>query len=109
LSVKGQPAAGAIVALHPQGGGDLEEWHSGFPRGQVAADGSFELETYDEKDGAPAGDYIVVVTWPEGSDPGNDEAPTRDKLGGKYAEPTTSPFKVKIEAGPTTIPPIKIP
>jgi hypothetical protein len=109
LFVKSQPAAGAMVILRPQGEVNLDEWFSGFPHGQVAADGSFELETYEEKDGAPAGDYVVLVTWPASSEPGNDEAPTVDKLAGRYAEPTTSQIKAKVEAGPTTLPPIKIP
>ena len=109
LLVKSQPAAGARVILHPQGGGNPDEWFAGYPRGEVGADGSFEVGTYGDKDGAPAGDYVVLVTWPAATDPANEEAPTVDKLGGKYAEPTTSQFKAKVEAGPTTLPPIKIP
>jgi hypothetical protein len=109
LFVKSQPAVGALVVLRPEGEVDLAEWFTGFPHGQVAADGSFELETYGEKDGAPAGNYVVLVTWPASSEPGNDEAPTVDRLAGRYAEPSASQFKAKVDAAPTTIPPIKIP
>ncbi len=109
LFVKSQPAAGALVILRPQDEANLDEWFAGFPHGQVAADGSFELETYGEKDGAPAGNYVVLVTWPASSEPGNDEAPTVDRLAGRYAEPSTSQFKATVDAAPTTIPPIKIP
>src|SRR5688500_5193837 len=59
LFVKSQPAAGALVILRPQDESNLDQWFAGFPHGQVAADGSFELETYGEKDGAPAGNYVV--------------------------------------------------
>jgi hypothetical protein len=109
LLVKSQPAAGAIVALQPQGG-NPEEWWSGFPRGHVEADGTFHLETYADKDGAPAGEYIVTVTWPDAAAvAGNEEASAPDKLGGRYADAATSKLKAKIDAGPTEIPPIQIP
>lgn len=109
LFVKSQPANGAQVILHPQGGESAAEWFSGFPHGKVESDGSFELETYGEKDGAPAGEYVVLVTWPTASDPSNEEAPTQDRLGGRYADPGSSQFKVKVDSAPTTLPPIKIP
>lgn len=108
LTIKSQPAAGAMITLRPQGGGNPEEWTAGYPRGLVQADGSFELETYGEKDGAPAGDYVALVIWPE-AHAGEDEVPTVDRLAGRYSEPTTSKFQVKIDAAPTEIPPISIP
>src|SRR5215208_1598658 len=60
LMVKGQPAAGAQVVLRPP---NPDQWEGGFPRATVAADGTFEIETYGNKDGAPAGDYQVVIAW----------------------------------------------
>jgi hypothetical protein len=108
LTIKSQPAAGAIITLSPQGGGNPEVWVAGYPRAVVQADGSFELETYGEKDGAPAGDYLALVLWPE-ANAGDDETPTVDRLGGRYSEPATSKLAVKIDAAPTEIPPINIP
>ena len=108
LTVKSQPAAGALITLQPQGGGNPDEWSAGYPRGRVGADGSFELETYGEKDGAPAGDYAALVVWPEATS-GDDEAATVDRLAGRYSEPSSSKLQVKINTAPTEIPPISIP
>jgi hypothetical protein len=108
LLVKGQPAAGALVILQPQGGGNPQEWAAGFPRAQVAADGSFDVETYGEKDGAPAGDYVVLVSWTS-VDPQNEEASTPDRLGGRYSDASTSPLRAKVESRPTELAPIKLP
>jgi hypothetical protein len=110
LLVKSQPAAGALVVLRPQTGDSPEEWPYGFPRAQVQADGTFELETYGTKDGAPAGDYTVLVSWPETvTNPADEEASPPDRLGGRYNDPATSKLKAKIDPKPTEIPPIQIP
>ena len=109
LFVKGQPAAGATLIFQPQGGGSHEEWTSGFPRADVVADGSFDVETYGEKDGAPAGDYVVLITWREKVDPQNEEATPPDRLGNRYNDPATSQLRAKVEAKPTELPPIKLP
>jgi hypothetical protein len=63
------------------------------------------------KHGAPAGDYIVTITWPE-------EAPAKpkvmsteqsppdmpDRLNGRYSLPTRSTLQAVIKAGSNTIP-----
>ena len=107
LFVKSQPAAGAIVVLSPQDG-DARQWPGGFPRGQVEADGSFAIETYGNKDGAPAGDYTVLVTW-TGGDSESEEAQSADKLRGRYSDPERSKLKAKVEAGGTKLPKIELP
>ena len=115
--VKGQlfyankPAAGAKVTFSPEGGGTPEEWISGYPRAVVGADGTFELETYAVKDGAPAGKYKVLVSYPlnavllnspehateegDGSD---------DRLQGRYLNPDTTPLTATVEAKPNELP-----
>ena len=106
LFVKGQPAAGAQVVLRPP---NPDEWPDGFPRATVAADGSFDVETYGNKDGAPAGDYTVVVTWTvNAAKPDAEDTAMVDRLGGKY-DPTNSKLSAKVEAGPTTLPAIRLP
>jgi hypothetical protein len=109
LFVKSQPATGATVIFHPRGSGP-EEWTSGYPRAHVAADGTFELETYGDKDGAPAGDYTVVVTWPRGAaDEQSEDTQMIDRLGGRYSDPATSKLQATVNSSPTEVPPIRLP
>jgi hypothetical protein len=39
------------------------------PRGEIQADGTFRMSTFKEGDGAPEGEYRVLVTPPENADP----------------------------------------
>ena len=98
--VNGKPAVGAFVLFIPA----LESANSPDPRPRatVGDDGSFRLSTYGTEDGAPAGDYLVTVTWPlDGRD---DE----DKLRGRYAEPGRSKLKATVKEGPTEVPPFRL-
>jgi hypothetical protein len=109
LFVKSQPAVGASVIFHPRDSGP-EEWTSGYPRARVAADGSFELETYGDKDGAPAGDYLVLVTWPQGAaSEETEDTQMIDRLGGRYGDFATSKLQATVKSSPTELPPIRIP
>src|SRR5438034_10853524 len=55
-----QPAAGAVVAFHPKDA--KNELTAMRPMGSVQPDGTFSLVTGKDQ-GAPAGEYIVTVTW----------------------------------------------
>jgi hypothetical protein len=107
LLVQGKPAEGALVILHPKDDPKSAEWSAGFPHGTTAADGKFELATYADNDGAPAGDYVVLVSWTT-PNPQNEEATGPDKLGGRYADPATSKLTAKVEPRPTELPPINV-
>lgn len=103
LLIDDQPAPGAMLVLHPVGGGyDAER-----PRATVAADGSFALTTYDGQDGAPAGEYIVTAQWYASA---NKDAPGPwpNILPSKYASPESSDLRVQIAAAPNELPPIVI-
>ncbi len=58
LTVRGEPGAGLVVVLNPQGG-KYEPRHQ--TRGVVDAKGEFQLSTYSEGDGAPEGTYTLFV------------------------------------------------
>src|SRR4029079_18674285 len=62
VSVNGDPAAGAVIVFHPDGGG----LQAVPPTAVVARDGTFALATGD-KPGAAAGNYVVTVTWADTS------------------------------------------
>jgi hypothetical protein len=107
LTVAGKPADGATVILQPKEA-NREEWSEGFPRATVGADGKFQVSTYGENDGAPAGDYIILVSWLV-PNPANEEASGPDRLGGRYIEPDKSKLTATVEPRPTELPPIRLP
>jgi len=107
LTVGGKPAEGATVMFQPKDANPTD-WSAGYPRATVAADGKFQVSTYGENDGAPAGDYVILITW-EAPNPANEEASGPDRLGGRYINPEKSTLTAKIEPRPTELPPIKLP
>ena len=54
------------------------------------------------RDGAPAGQYDVTITW--GVDGRDDE----DRLNGRYREPGQSKLTATVKEGPNEIPPFKL-
>ena len=102
LTINGKPAAGALVQLIASGPGP--DVRDSRPWGLVAADGTFQLATYETGTGAPAGDYRLTITWPvDAARPGSP-----DRLKGKYADPAAAHFPVTIRAGATEIPSIEL-
>jgi hypothetical protein len=89
VTVGGQPAAGAFVLLVPVN--ESSQPTDPRPRAEVQADGSFMVWTYAPDDGAPAGEYVVTITW-EDRDIG-------DKLGGRFADPKTSTLRASVKEG----------
>ncbi len=112
LFVGGQPAAGAELLFQPLDA-SAERWLAGMPHALVRDDGTFAVETYETKDGvadgAPEGEYIVLVKWltkptvPQGERAGDDHAPY-DRLFGKHYNPATATLRAKIAAPLTILP-----
>jgi hypothetical protein len=69
------------------------------PRGQVEADGTFTLTTYEAGDGAPAGEYQVTVEWWLASGKPGDDRPPANRLPARYARAETSKLTARIEPG----------
>jgi hypothetical protein len=108
LFYQGKAPRGALVQFRPATGGD-QPWPSGYPRGEVQADGTFEIGTETSNDGAPAGEYIITATWmvsPSGSD--DPESATVDQFQGKYRDPTKSTLKATVTAPITYLPRIDL-
>jgi hypothetical protein len=94
----GQPAAGALVILHP-----LEKGKSApKPHGRVGADGSFTLNTYNTNDGAPPGRYAVTVHWRWQND--DDDEEEGNRLPARLASPATSGLQTEIHPGENQLP-----
>lgn len=101
----GKPAAGVAVILHPSADPN-DTRHK--PAGTTDAQGNFILTTYTENDGAPAGDYLITLEWrPIQKSPLAPELP--DRLGGKFRDPKTSPYKATVNKGQNDLPAIQLP
>lgn len=89
--VNGTPAAGLLVAGHPQGNSTINH------RLVCNTDeqGGFTLGTYEAADGLPEGEYKLTFEWLEGTMLG----PESDKLKGAYADPQKSKFSVTVTKG----------
>jgi hypothetical protein len=66
--------------------------------GATGEDGIFQLNTYNEGDGLPAGEYKLTFVWTEmrlgGATFGGGLS---DKLGGQYADPKKTPLTVTVK------------
>jgi hypothetical protein len=105
IQFRGQPISGAFISLHPKGGSVTG---APSPRATVGPDGKFSLSTYDGKDGAPEGDYVLTVQWYKPIRQGNELVGGPNVLPKKYASARTSDLIVKIAAGQNQLQPIQI-
>jgi hypothetical protein len=98
----GKPIAGATVFFCPVEN-VLDNRHK--PGGFSDTEGRFTLTTYDNGDGAPAGEYVVTVEWrvPGGDTPRKKAQPYPDRLKGKFCDPANSPLKATIVKGPNVV------
>jgi hypothetical protein len=95
VSVDGYPAEGAFVVFHPEH--DPADPDHPRPHATVRAGGSFVLGTYEEGDGAPAGNYVVTVVWAAGPRDG-------DRLAGRYSSPAHPQLRTVVLKGPNDLP-----
>ncbi len=97
----GEPAVHAYVIFHPVAASEAARQMR--PHGVVGPDGTFQLKTYRDGDGAPPGDYRVTIEWP-GEDPRNPSEPNEpgsmpigpDRLQGRYANPEASGLRATV-------------
>jgi hypothetical protein len=113
VHVDGKPAGGAIVIFCPTDGS--AQFKRERPFGTADADGKFGLTTFIAKDGAPAGDYRVMVRWPAprkasaaSDDSERQSAASFDRFNGKYLNPDQSGLTAKVGDGPTELPPFEL-
>lgn len=99
---EGKPAAGATVFFYlvendASGTPNLKIDRDGIaPFGVTDTDGSFQMTTYLTFDGAPAGEYVVTIRYPEPPRRGDDEQGP-DRLRGRYNDFKTSPLRATVE------------
>ncbi|KAA5538878.1 hypothetical protein FYK55_25925 [Roseiconus nitratireducens] len=102
ITINGEPPEGAVIELHSKG--QQPDVRNSRPWGLVQPDGSFVLSTYESGDGAPAGEYAVVIRWP----PDASQPSFADRLGGAYSTAQKSEWDFTITEGENQLPPIEI-
>jgi hypothetical protein len=105
ISYQGQPIAGAFLVLHPKEGVRPDVPTA---RAQVSPDGTFAVSTYDQADGAPAGEYVVTVEWKKPVKVNGDYVLSQNLLPAKYSSRATSDLVVSIAAGKNDLPPLAL-
>jgi hypothetical protein len=109
VTVDGKPAEGAMVIFCPTEGS--EELQKTRPFALTDASGKFQLTTFGETDGAPAGNYKILIQWPVKLQPDarNPQGGFgEDRLKGRYMNLEKSQLTATIEEGPTDLPPFAL-
>lgn len=99
LHIDGQPAAGTMIKFYdPQNRGRM-------PAATVRADGTFSASFYTSEDGAPTGEYQLLVLWM--TPPPGGGLPV-DRLQGRFADPARSVRTINVIAGENRLEPIDL-
>lgn len=100
---RGQPAAGAQVVFPPAG---QETYLGPRPSGVVDEQGNFVLRTDPYGEGAPAGEYHVLISWyPPNT---REQENPRNRLPAKYCDPTQPLLKATVQTEATELPPFQL-
>jgi hypothetical protein len=111
---QGAPAAGATVFLLRRG---AEPMNEPLTMGIVKADGSFTLVCGSLGEGAPPGDYDVLIEWKEARKtakgpaqhgPGHPSLKSPDRLQGRYADPKHPRLHAVVKAQTNQLPPFEL-
>ena len=108
ILVNGVAPTNAEVTLHPVTVSADRAAKPVYPNGKVAADGTFKIGTYFPEDGAPPGEYKIMVTWPTVKVEGGEEIFGPDRLGNRFATPANPAGTYTVVAGPNEIPAIEL-
>lgn len=103
--VAGEPAAGALVIFHRPHSIALA---GDRPWAEVRKDGSFDLTTRLEADGAPAGEYAVTIRWLESLEVCGESVAGLDFVPGDYSMPDTTPLRAVVREGANRLPPLLV-
>jgi hypothetical protein len=83
VTINGTPAEpGVLVWLHPQF--TESDKYPIHPKGETTDGGAFVISTYNSGDGAPEGEYVVTIDWPQRV--GMSPHYSGDLFGGVYAK-----------------------
>lgn len=108
IFVNGKPPVRAEIRLKPKVPLQDPLKRSIEPYAIVEEDGSFHVSTYDDADGAPAGQYAVTVVWPLITVDGGEETIGPDRLGRKFADPNQPVTTIEVVEDENEIPAIQL-
>ncbi len=97
--LEGKPAAGASVVFHP-----VDEDAGTAAYATVQEDGSFELSTYGERDGAEPGKYLVTLSWRDEKKVDDEIVNGPDRFNDRFSNPKTTTIKVTVVEGENVVP-----
>lgn len=106
VTYKGAPAVGATVFLQRQGADPLNEQTI---MGIVQENGSFTLVCGPQGQGAPPGEYAVLIEWKRHANRAKglaQKAP--DRLKGRYADPKRPRLRAVVKPGANDLPPFEL-
>ena len=104
---EGKPLANAQVVLIPVG--DKAQPEAAHPVGITDEQGRFQLTSFKERDGAPAGEYTVLVQWyPQIKRPHNEIETGPNALPARYSDPKQSPLRVTVAKGNAELKPLEV-
>lgn len=115
VSVDGKATGGVLVVLHPAAGSPAAK-EGVVPSATTKEDGTFQLSSYGQDDGAPLGEYAVTIQWNQISAKATKGKPAMpagfarpsDQFRGKYNDPSKSPWQVTITEGNNVLKPIEV-
>lgn len=105
VTVKGKPAAHAVVFLHRKGRTDMAE---PVPYGKAGDDGKFVVTTNKDGDGAQTGEYVLTVFYPDMTKQPDGNGQRPDLLNGAYEKPGQTKLAATVKPEENTIPPIDL-
>lgn len=94
-----KPAHGAVVMLQSRTATSVHV----TPIAMVGADGVYHIGSFDQEEGAPTGDYDLLVVWPTHA---GGLAP--DRLQGTFSDPAKPVASLKVIAGVNLVPAIHL-
>ena len=105
LTFRGKPVASADIVLFPV---DTSWPETVRPRARTKADGSFEVWTYEQGDGAPAGTYRITLVHHEVGFSKDAVVAKPNDLPKQYERPDSNDLRITISAGENQIPGISL-
>lgn len=100
VSLNGEPLAGARITLIPE---DEKVPDSVRPSATSNEDGTFSLGTYSLSDGAPAGNFKVLVLHFPVVGPKDNPTAGKNDLPPKYSKPDSTDLTVAVDPSPTDL------
>ena len=95
--VDGKAAPDCLVRFDSHDPADHDGPNRVFPLAMADEKGRFQLSTYGANDGAPAGEYVVLIQWLVAE--AGDEESSVDRLGNRYTDPETSKIRIRVSEG----------